>query len=246
MEQEIVCRYCAGSSRVNGRPCPICEARGQVIIKGEAQLVCTFCTGSARVGDDPCEICGGIGFLDQGRQPLQVLRRSDKFIASATWMLDAIKRAAAMPPAKAAPPLPPAYTQLIAPSRIDELRGCVPANLDFRKLIRLCEEINICAEKQCWYAVAMLIRAILDHLPPVFRLAKFEHVVANYAGGRSFKETMEHLQETARKIADAHLHERMRPSEVLPTPQQVNCGQQLDILLAEIVRITPKASAANP
>lgn len=205
-------------------------------------LVCRYCTGSARIDDAPCEICGGIGFLDDGRQPLQVLRRSDKFIASATWLLDAVKRAAALPPAKARHALRPANIQLIAPSRVDELRECAPTNLDFRKLIRLCEEINICAEQKCWYAVAMLIRSILDHVPPVFGVAKFEHVVANYAGGRSFKETMGHLQETGRKIANAHLHERMRPAEVLPTPQQVNCGQQLDILLSEIVRITPKST----
>jgi hypothetical protein len=30
----------------------------------------------------------------------------------------------------------------------------------------------------------------------------------------------------------------IRQSETLPTPQQVSCGQQLDMLLAEIVRIT--------
>jgi hypothetical protein len=31
----------------------------------------------------------------------------------------------------------------------------------------------------------------------------------------------------------------IRDSETLPTAQQMNCGQQLDVLLSEIVRITP-------
>jgi hypothetical protein len=48
---------------------------------------------------------------------------------------------------------------------------------------------------------------------------------------------MQHLENAARKVADAHLHMPIRKSETLPTAQQVNCGQQLDVLLSEIVRI---------
>jgi hypothetical protein len=121
------------------------------------------------------------------------------------------------------------------------LKACAPTSLDFTKLIRLCEEANANYENKCYSAVAMLTRAILDHVPPVFGQQKFDHVAANYAGGRSFKDTIEHLNEASRKIADALLHMPMRASEVLPTAQQVNCIQQLDALLAEIVRITPKA-----
>jgi hypothetical protein len=91
----------------------------------------------------------------------------------------------------------------------------------------------------------MLTRAILDHVPPVFGMAKFENVVANYSGGRSFKETMQHLQDASRKIADGHLHEKMRLSEALPTQQQVNCCQQLDVLLGEIVRYIRASGSAN-
>jgi hypothetical protein len=39
-------------------------------------------------------------------------------------------------------------------------------------------------------------------------------------------------------VADAHLHMPIRKSETLPTAQQINCSLQLDMLLAEIVRIT--------
>jgi hypothetical protein len=38
---------------------------------------------------------------------------------------------------------------------------------------------------------------------------------------------MLHLENAARKVADAHLHMPIRGSETLPTAQQVNCGQQL-------------------
>jgi len=131
---------------------------------------------------------------------------------------------------------------MIALSRIDELRDCSPPSLGFRKLIRLCEEMNACHTQGCHFAVAMIARAIVDHVPPAFGFKKFTEVVANYGGGKSFSDAMRHLDEASRKIADAVLHIPMRPAEALPTAQQVNCGQQLDTLVAGIIRITPRAA----
>lgn len=128
---------------------------------------------------------------------------------------------------------------IIAESRLVELRSVVQPDFDFRKLIRLCEEINAAYGLQCYYATAMLIRGLLDHVPPLFGFKTFSEVANNYAGGgRSFKETTHHLESASRKVGDAHLHMPIRKSETLPTAQQVNCGQQLDVLLSEIVRIT--------
>ncbi len=71
------------------------------------------------------------------------------------------------------------------------------------------------------------------------RVKTFSEVANNYGGGgKSFRETMRHLENASRKVADAHLHIPIRKSEALPTAQQVNCAQQLDVLLSEIVRIT--------
>jgi hypothetical protein len=109
-------------------------------------------------------------------------------------------------------------------------------DFDFRKLIQLCEEINKAYKDGCYFATAM--RGLLDHVPHVFGFKIFSEVANNYAGGgKSFKETMHHLENASRKVADAHLHMPIRKSETLPTAQQVNCGQQLDVLLSEIVRI---------
>ena len=90
----------------------------------------------------------------------------------------------------------------------------------------------------------MATRALLDHVPPIFGYQKFKEVVANYGGGKSFSDAMRHLDEASRKISDGLLHMPMRQSEVLPNSPQVNCRQQLDALLAEIVRITPRKAAA--
>lgn len=128
---------------------------------------------------------------------------------------------------------------IIAESRLVELRSLVQPDFDFRKLIRLCEEINATYGLRCYYATAMLLRGLLDHVPPLFGFKTFSEVANNYAGGgRSFKETMHHLENASRKVGDAHLHMPIRKSETLPTAQQANCGQQLDVLLSEIVRIT--------
>ena len=126
---------------------------------------------------------------------------------------------------------------LIADSRIVELRNLSSPDFDFRKLMRLCEELNIAYNSGCYFATAMLTRGLLDHVPPIFGKRNFDEVANNY-GGKSFKGTMQHLQNASRNVADGHLHQQIRKSETLPTAQQVNCGQQLDALLEEIVRIT--------
>jgi hypothetical protein len=127
---------------------------------------------------------------------------------------------------------------VIADSRIEEVRAIKSPDFDFSKLVRLCEEINKVYSEGCYFATAVLTRGLLDHVPPVFGFKTFAEVANNYAGGgKSFKETMQHLESASRKVADAHLHMPIRKSESLPTAQQVNCGQQLDILLSEIVRI---------
>ena len=125
----------------------------------------------------------------------------------------------------------------VAESRIEELRKLSSANYDFRKLIRLCEELNTCYQNSCFLAIAMLTRSLLDHVPPVFGKPSFGEVANNY-GTRSFKEAMQHLEDGARKVADGHLHGPIRQRETLPTLQQVHFGPMLDMLLAEIVRIT--------
>jgi len=128
---------------------------------------------------------------------------------------------------------------VIADSRLAQLSALTSAQFDFRKLVRLCDEINTAYGQKCYFATAMLTRGLLDHVAPIFGKTTFTEVVNNYsAGGRSFKEAMRHLETAARKVADAHLHMGIRNSETLPVAQQVNFSAQLDVLLSEIVRIT--------
>jgi len=82
----------------------------------------------------------------------------------------------------------------------------------------------------------MLVRSILDHVPPIFQSRNFGEVVANH-GGRSFKESMRNLNDSSRKIGDQHLHGQIRRKETLPNETQVDFSNSLDVLLAEIERL---------
>jgi hypothetical protein len=115
-----------------------------------------------------------------------------------------------------------------------------PLAYDVTKLIRMCEELNTSWSTGSYLAVAMLARALLDHVPPIFNAATFAHVASNTRGAKSFRDSMEYLEKGARKIADSHLHVQIRPVESIPTPTQVNFSREIDVLLGEVVRLLKK------
>lgn len=128
--------------------------------------------------------------------------------------------------------------QYINRERIDELKKIGQTQFDLSKLIRLCEEINLCYSNRCYFSVIMLVRAMLDHIPPIFQYSKFSEVANNYGkGGKSFKESMERLENSSRNIADGHLHNQIRIKENLPNETQVNYSNDIDLLLSEIIRM---------
>lgn len=122
-------------------------------------------------------------------------------------------------------------------SRLSELRGINSVEFDLTRLVRMCDELNIAFASGSYLSVAMLVRAIVDHVPPIFGFSTFAEVEGNYGGGRSFKDSTRNLNTSSRKISDAHLHTPVRRREILPTSTQVDFSNDLDVLLAEIVRI---------
>jgi hypothetical protein len=128
----------------------------------------------------------------------------------------------------------------VDPNRINELKSISSDKYDLRKLVRLCEELNICFAEECYLSIAMLTRSILDHVPPIFDLSKFSELANNYPGAKSFKEAMQNLENSSRKISDHYLHTQIRKSESLPNMTQVDFSNNLDFLMAEIVRMLSK------
>ena len=122
-------------------------------------------------------------------------------------------------------------------TRIRELKCIDNKIFDLTKLVRILEEINLCSGKECYLATIMLVRTLLDHVPPIFSCKSFSEVANSYKGPGSFKKSMQNLENSSRVIADQHLHFQIREKEVLPNKTQVNFSPDVDVLLGEIVRI---------
>jgi hypothetical protein len=120
-------------------------------------------------------------------------------------------------------------------SRIAQLRQVRSPNFDLERLIRLCEELNKCFASNSFCATAALVRAVTDHVPPIFGARTFAEV-ANNIGGKSIQGSLQRLETSSRNIADSVLHQQIRKREVVPNKTQVNFSNDLDVLLAEIIR----------
>ncbi len=125
-------------------------------------------------------------------------------------------------------------TAFVAPELIAELRAAHPAQFDFKKLIAFCEELNDAYRREAYLSTALLIRAVINHVPPVFGQTTFAAVVAH--AGRSIKPMLERLENEARPVADLHTHILMRARESLPTKNQVEPFKgAFELLLHEVL-----------
>lgn len=125
----------------------------------------------------------------------------------------------------------------VDPTRILQLRGTKSDQWDLKRLVRLLEELNSAHEHELHMATAMLVRAVVDHVPPIFNAKNFSEVANNYPAPRSFSDQMRQLDTSLRKIADMHLHQPVRKAEALPLAPQVDFRGALDVLLSEVVRL---------
>lgn len=177
-------------------------------------------------------IGGGYGGF-MGGPSLACVQEVEQLIGAGVRTIERKERQAPVQAARQASK--PAY---VAAERLQQLQGIKSAAFDFSKLIQLCCELNIANEHDCHHAVAMLVRSVMDHVPPVFGFKSFAEVASNHGGGgTSFKKSMDHLQKSLRNIADGHLHSHIRSRETLPTAAQVDFRGALDLLLGEVVRI---------
>lgn len=183
-----------------------------------------------------------IAKLEQGSLWSMATRDSGQVILTPEPALIREQRAGTGPDT-APPPTRAPGRSFVDSTRLAELHAIRSTSFDLRKLVRMCEEANGCFAVGYYFAVAMLCRAILDHVPPIFGVKAFSEVANNYAGSRSFKESMSHLDRSVRKIADSYLHVQIRAHESLPTEVQVDCARDLDVLLGEVARVLRGAAA---
>lgn len=124
----------------------------------------------------------------------------------------------------------------VASARIAALVELKSGKFDFQRLIVLLQELNSASANSNYLSMAFLIRAIIDHVPPVFGCDTFGQIANNYPGTKSFKKNMDHLHNALRNVADNYLHSHIRQKEDLPTFLQVDFRSQLDQLLGELIR----------
>jgi len=83
---------------------------------------------------------------------------------------------------------------------------------NYKKLICLLNELNSNFESKHVYSSLALIRAVLDHIPPILGCSSFEEVVNNYPWQRTDKKYMETLSKDA---SDDALHRQISKKEDL-------------------------------
>lgn len=109
-------------------------------------------------------------------------------------------------------------------------------NFDLSRLIAFCNELDDNYSLENYHSCAMLLRAILDHISPVFNKKSFGDVCAQH-GGKSFKDIIEPLNKTAKKIGDDYLHTQISKKVLATTKIQVSFQANLDTLLNEVAAI---------
>lgn len=122
-------------------------------------------------------------------------------------------------------------------SRINSLEILRSENFDFSRLIQICNEINHCASNENYIALGALVRILLDHIPPIFKMKTFKEVASNYKAGKSLKGSLKNLENSSRNISDGLLHQVIRKQESVPTLNQVNFSPDIDVLIGEIIRV---------
>lgn len=120
--------------------------------------------------------------------------------------------------------------------RLAAVRSASKAHWDLDRLAQLCQELNVAHANACYMSIAMLVRTITNHIPPVFGAKNFGDIANNLPGDQSFKKSMQQLDVSLRNIADSMLHAQVRSKESLPAATQVDFRAPLDRLLEEVVR----------
>jgi len=126
--------------------------------------------------------------------------------------------------------------EYVSSNLIEKLRATNHPDFDVKKLVQLLIELNSNWQQSNFYTVGLLVRTIINHVPPLFGdFSSFNEVVAEY-GNNIFKRSMKHLNTSLRNIADGYTHDLIRKREMLPNEQQIRFQAELDILLLEVLK----------
>jgi hypothetical protein len=127
-----------------------------------------------------------------------------------------------------------ATPSFVSPFLVEELRLAKNHSFDVTKLTGYCTEINSSFHHGNVVACLLLMRTVMNHVPPVFGFTTFTELTAS--SGKSLRENLEHLEKGLRKLADLYAHQPIRTQEQYPTKSQVEPFRgHFELLLQEVL-----------
>jgi hypothetical protein len=106
---------------------------------------------------------------------------------------------------------------------------------NYKKLIKLLKELNSNHAKGQQYSSAMLIRAVLDHIPPLLGFITFKQVAKTYPWNKTDMKFMKSLLEF-KDNADATLHRKISEDEDIYEIQDLPYSNRFNRLLQECLK----------
>ena len=103
-----------------------------------------------------------------------------------------------------------------------------PGKLDRSKLLRLIEELNENYTRGSTYAAHAVLRALLDHIPPLLGYTSFTAVVNNYPWSRTDKAYMRRLLDFKLQADDA-MHRQISARADLLSPHDSSYSRGLTV-----------------
>jgi len=126
------------------------------------------------------------------------------------------------------------YTNFVEIEVLESIIKVKSAKHDLTKLIKFIEELNFNYKYGNYLSAILILRAILNHIPPIFGFKSFSEYVSQT--GRSTKSILQRLEDEARPIADLHSHIMIKKRENLPTKNQIEpYKSSIEVLLHEII-----------
>ncbi|MCL4386458.1 MAG: hypothetical protein M1326_09150 [Cyanobacteria bacterium] len=110
-------------------------------------------------------------------------------------------------------------------------------NFNYKKLICLLKELNSCHKSNYQYSSFMLLRAVLDHIPPLLGYNTFEEVANNYSWSKTDKKYMKALLEF-RNEADDALHRPISSDQDLLEIENLPNSNRVNRLLQECMKVS--------
>ncbi|WP_329523877.1 hypothetical protein OG983_12065 [Streptomyces jietaisiensis] len=127
---------------------------------------------------------------------------------------------------------PPLYVDATVRAELEAKKYAATFNLD--KLMQLLTELDECYAANRPYSCHALLRAVIDHVPPILGSQTFEQVASNYKWTRTDKKYIQRLLDFKIQADDVlHRHISKRPDVI--TMHDVPPRAYLNALLAECV-----------